>query len=248
MNDDTRLSTLLKQAAGEPPKVIGMTDVRRRARRQQATILATALGVGLPIVAAAIAVPLVLANRPATLIVPTSPSPTPSSAPNQQTTPTAQPAPTATPTPTPTPTPTQPSPTVAALSPCRLSALTPAVASTEGAAGTQRWVFTLTNPAATPCTVDGYPTLQFHSAGGWLSPTMAHGGYADINGAPQPRTVAPGKSATLTAYWSDVTTSAGSCQQFDQVRISLPGDPTTATLTGSGCVSPSQVEVGPVAA
>lgn len=244
MNDDTRLSTLLKQAAGEPPKVIGMTDVRRRARRQQATILATALGVGLPIVAAAIAVPLVLANRPATLIVPTSPSPTPSSAPNQQTTPTAQPAPTA----TPTPTPTQPSPTVAALSPCRLSALTPAVASTEGAAGTQRWVFTLTNPAATPCTVDGYPTLQFHSAGGWLSPTMAHGGYADINGAPQPRTVAPGKSATLTAYWSDVTTSAGSCQQFDQVRISLPGDPTTATLTGSGCVSPSQVEVGPVAA
>lgn len=246
MNDDTRLSTLLKQAAGEPPKVIGMTDVRRRARRQQATILATALGVGLPIVAAAIAVPLVLANRPATLIVPTSPSPTPSSAPNQQTTPTAQPAPTATPTPTPTP--TQPSPTVASLSPCRLSALTPAVASTEGAAGTQRWVFTLTNPAATPCTVDGYPTLQFHSAGGWLSPTMAHGGYADINGAPQPRTVAPGKSATLTAYWSDVTTSAGSCQQFDQVRISLPGDPTTATLTGSGCVSPSQVEVGPVAA
>jgi hypothetical protein len=244
MNDDTRLSTLLKQAAGEPPKVIGMTDVRRRARRQQATILATALGVGLPIVAAAIAVPLVLANRPATLIVPTSPSPTPSSAPNQQTTPTAQPAPTA----TPTPTPTQPSPTVAALSPCRLSALTPAVASTEGAAGTQRWVFTLTNPAATPCTVDGYPTLQFHSAGGWLSPTMAHGGNAHINGAPHPRTVAPGKSATRTAYWSDVTTSAGSCQQFDQVRISLPGDPTTATLTGSGCVSPSQVEVGPVAA
>lgn len=243
MNDDPRLSTLLKQAAGEPPKVIGMTEVRRRARRQQTTILAAALGVALPIVAAAIAVPLVLSSRPTTLIVPTSPSPspTPSSAPSRQTTPTAQPSPTATPA-------SQPTSTVAAVSACRLATLTPAVASTEGAAGTLRWVITLRNSSASPCTVDGYPTLQFHAASGWLSPTMVHGGYADINGAPQTRTVAPGKSATLTAYWSDATTSAGGCQQFDQIRISLPGDPTSATLSGTGCVSPTKVEVGPITA
>ena len=56
------------------------------------------------------------------------------------------------------------------------SHITAAAGQSQGAAGTITGVVTVTNAAATPCTVDGYPTMGLYSGSGApLTVTMVNG-------------------------------------------------------------------------
>ena len=58
--------------------------------------------------------------------------------------------------------------------------------------------------------------------------------------------VAPGHSLYFVSYWSDVTTNAGSCTQFDRVKVTLPDNYVSNVLSATGCLNPDSVDVGPV--
>jgi hypothetical protein len=120
------------------------------------------------------------------------------------------------------------------------------VASTEGAAGTISTLWRVTNTGDSACHTFGYPGMDFHARGGWLDVQVHRGGYADIEQAPSPIVVPPGGSLSFLSYWGDADTSAGSCRQFDQVKVTLPDNFVSATVGSSGCLTPSSVYVGPV--
>lgn len=71
-------------------------------------------------------------------------------------TPTPTPTPTATPTPTPTPTPTS---TTAAL--CTTDNSTAELGTSSGAAGSVQVPIIFTNTSSAPCTLEGFPTVEF---------------------------------------------------------------------------------------
>jgi len=121
-----------------------------------------------------------------------------------------------------------------------------AVASTEGAAGTIRTVWRVTNTAPTACRSFGYTGMDFHTSSGWLNVQVHRGGFADIDQSPTSIVVSPGKSLYFASYWSDVPTQAGPCQQFDRVKVTLPDERVPAEVASSGCLTPDSVRVGPV--
>jgi hypothetical protein len=121
------------------------------------------------------------------------------------------------------------------------------LASQEGAAGTVSTVWQLTNRTEVPCSSFGYPDIEVHTASGWLSVQVHHGGHPNIDEPPESIVVPPAASMYFVSYWSDVTTDQP-CEEFDGVRISLPDDPSTTEVVSTGCLDPASVDVGPVTA
>ena len=88
--------------------------------------------------------------------------------------------------------------------------------------------------------------MDFRASSGWLNVQVHRGGFPDINQPPASVVVAPGQSLYFVSYWSDVATDAGPCQQFDRVRVTLPGNKVSAEVASSGCLNRLPVDVGPV--
>ena len=122
------------------------------------------------------------------------------------------------------------------------------VASKEGAAGTISTLWKVTNTGSSPCRSSGYPGMEVRTTAGWLRIQVHRGGFPNIDLSPAPVLVRPGRSLYFVSYWNDVTTGAGPCLQFDRVAVRLPGTQAPAEVATSGCLSPSSVDVGPVAA
>jgi len=120
------------------------------------------------------------------------------------------------------------------------------VEGTEGAAGTIRYVWRAKNVSGKACRSFGYPGMEVHGTRGWLDLQVHRGGFPDINQAPQHILVAPGHSLYFVSYWSDVTTNARSCAQFDRVKVTLPDNYVSNVLSATGCLNPDSVDVGPV--
>lgn len=224
MNELERsLTALLGRAAGEPPHDVELGSVLARARRQR-LVLATQVG-ALALVLVVGVVSAVALQRPAspdsglTQVPAATGSPTPASAAS------ASPAP--------------------VVPPCRGASATAAVLSTQGAAGTLRWLVRVTSALA--CSTTGYPGFDAHAVGGWLGVQVRHGGFPDIDVAPRQVVVPAGGSLYAVVYFSDVTTAAGGCTAFDRAAVTLPGDRTPVSLAGSGCLAAGSVRVGPVA-
>jgi len=149
-----------------------------------------------------------------------------------------------------TPSPVTPTPSasgsVPAIAVCSDQTARVAVASQDGAAGTIRTVWQVTNTAQTECSSFGYPGMDFHTSSGWLNVQVHRGGFSDINHQPTSIVVAPGQSLYFASYWSDVTGNQGSCQPFDRVKVTLPDNQTSAEVASSGCLNPLSVDVGPI--
>jgi Protein of unknown function (DUF4232) len=120
------------------------------------------------------------------------------------------------------------------------------VASQQGAAGTISTVWRVKNTSNKPCRSFGYPGMDFHSSSGWQNVQVHRGGFQNINQLPAPVVLLPGHSLFFVSYWNDVDTSAGPCQEFDRVKVTLPDNFVPAKLTSSGCLNPRSVDVGPV--
>jgi hypothetical protein len=88
--------------------------------------------------------------------------------------------------------------------------------------------------------------MDFHTSSRWLNVQVHRGGFPNINQPPAPVVLAPGDSLYFVSYWNDVPTSAGSCQEFDRVKVTLPDNFVSAKLVSSGCLNPRSVDVGPV--
>jgi hypothetical protein len=215
---DQSVRDLLRQVDADPPYDIDVADVLTRARRQR-------LRLATQVMAAAAAV--VTASAVAVAVVERSPS---------GVTQLGQ-----TPTPAVTPTPSRSS----VVAPCRAARSSATLVSTQGAAGTIRWVVQVRNTSASPCTSTGYPALQVHGPSGWFGGRNLHGGYPDINVTPRRVVVPSGRSLFFIAYWSDVTTRTG-CTMFDRAGVTLPSDSRRLPLAGSGCLTSGTIRVGPV--
>jgi hypothetical protein len=131
---------------------------------------------------------------------------------------------------------------------CGAMSATVAVVSQEGAAGTISTLWRVTNEGSTFCRSDGFPSMAIHTQSGWTTLSLHHGGYPNISKQPHPVVVDPGQSMFFVSYWSDVTTNSGPCDQFDRVRVTLPGTSTPLELASAGCLIPDLVRVGPVSA
>jgi len=155
MNDfESRLADLLHTGAPEPRRVITASEIAglphearkpspRRAQRWGVPLLAAAA------VAVAVAVPVIFSGKDTNPIAPTSPT---DSVPH--------PPPTRTTTPTPS---TTSSPGGA----CATSQLSLSAGPTDGAAGSIYTTFYLTNTAASPCSIRGFPGVSLlDTAGG----------------------------------------------------------------------------------
>ena len=115
-----------------------------------------------------------------------------------------------------------------------------------GAAGTIRTLWQVKNTGPSSCRSNGYPKMDFHTSSGWLGVSVHHGGFGDISQRPKSVVVPAGKSLYFVTYWGDVVTQAGPCQQFDRVRVTLPGNQIPVEVAKTGCVNPDSVRGGPV--
>jgi hypothetical protein len=88
--------------------------------------------------------------------------------------------------------------------------------------------------------------MDFHASSGWLNVQVQRGGFADINHPPARVVLHSGQSLYFVSYWNDVTTSAGPCEEFDRVKVTLPDNFVSAKLAATGCLNPRSVHVGPV--
>lgn len=149
-----------------------------------------------------------------------------------------------TPTTNPSPSPSQTSSPAVAM--CSQQTTSASVKSQQGAAGTIRTVWKITNTSPAPCHSFGYPGMDFHASTGWLNVQVHRGGFPDIDGSPSTIIVQPGQSLIFVSYWSDVTTGAGPCRQFDRVKVTLPDNTVSAQVATTGCATPGSVDVGPV--
>lgn len=104
-----------------------------------------------------------------------------------------------------------------------------AAGQSQGAAGTITGVVTVTNTSATPCTVDGYPTVALYSGSGApLTVTMANGLSVSVSpqasAPPSSVTIAPSSTAQFAYQISDVPTGAQtSCPMSEQATTTMPG-------------------------
>lgn len=131
---------------------------------------------------------------------------------------------------------------------CRDRAAAVKAVSQQGAAGTIFTVWQVTNTSSEPCRSFGYPGMDFHTASGWLDAQVQRGGVQAMSAAPASVVLASGESLYFLSSWSDVDTAAGSCKDFDQVKVTLPDNFRPARLAASGCLNPENVHVGPVSA
>jgi hypothetical protein len=124
----------------------------------------------------------------------------------------------------------------------------------QGAAGTITGTVVLTNAGATPCTVNGYPTLALYSGSqAPLTVTIINGltvsVSAQANAGPATVTIAPGSTAQFAYQYSDVPTGAQtSCPESEDASATLPnggGSSPTFPLTMSPCNN-GTVYVSPV--
>lgn len=214
----SELRTLLERAARQVEEPDAFDQLRvRRSVRQRRRRMGTAV-LALVIAAGGIAGAAVALRQRGTSAVPgTSPKPTGS-----------------------------PSASASASAVCSNTGLRVSVKSTQGAAGTIRWVWQAQNISATACRSFGFPGMDVHGTGGWLNLRVHRGGFADINRAPKRILVAPGHLLYFVSYWSDVTTNAGPCTQFDQVKVTLPDNRDSNVISATGCLTPGSVDVGPV--
>ena len=150
-------------------------------------------------------------------------------------------APGVTPSPSPSASPTNLTPAV-----CSGRSALVTMGSQQGAAGTISTLWRVTNTAQVPCRSFGYPGMDFHTSSGWLHVRAHRGGFPNIDQPPAEIVVPPGQALFFVSYWSDASTSAGPCQQFDRARVTLPNDQIPAEVASSGCLNPSSVDVGPV--
>lgn len=158
---------------------------------------------------------------------------------------TSSPSPLPSPSPSPSP---RPTPIPGAVPLCTNVMMRISLRSQTGAAGTIRSVWQAKNASNRSCRSFGYPGMDFHSSGRWLNVRVHRGGgHTDINSAPRHILVAPGHSLYYVSYWSDVDDlKAGSCRQFDRVKVTLPDNFSSAQLAQTGCVTTDSVQVGPV--
>jgi hypothetical protein len=109
------------------------------------------------------------------------------------------------------------------------SHISAAAGQSQGAAGTITGVVTVTNTAATPCSVDGYPTMALYSGSGApLTVTMVNGLTVSVSpqsGAPPSSvTIAPSSSAQFAYQFSDVPVGAETgCPTSEQATTTMPG-------------------------
>jgi hypothetical protein len=109
------------------------------------------------------------------------------------------------------------------------SHITAAAGQSQGAAGTITGVVTVTNTAATPCTVDGYPTMGLYSGSGApLTVTMVNGLTVSVtpqaSAPPSSVTIAPSSTAQFAYQISDVPVGAEtSCPASEQATTTMPG-------------------------
>jgi hypothetical protein len=132
------------------------------------------------------------------------------------------------------------------VTPCSGRSAVVTVESQEGAAGTISTLWRVENTAQAPCRAFGYPSMDFHTANGWLNAKVHRGGFPNINRPPISIVVSPGEALFFVSYWTDVPTNAGPCQQFDRVRVTLPDNRIAVEVVSSGCLNPSSLDVGPV--
>ena len=151
-----------------------------------------------------------------------------------------------TPTTTPSTPSTSTSASASAIARCEGRTATVKVASQEGAAGTIRTLWRVTNTGQSSCRSFGYPGMDFRASSGWLNVQVHRGGFSDINQPPASVVVAPGHSLYFVSYWNDVATSAGPCKDFDRVKVTLPNNFDSVKLSSTGCLNPESVDVGPV--
>lgn len=104
-----------------------------------------------------------------------------------------------------------------------------AAGQSQGAAGTITGVVTVTNTGATPCTVDGYPTVALYSGSGApLTVTMVNGLSVSVtpqaSAPPSSVMIAPSSTAQFAYQISDVPTGAQtSCPMSEQATTTMPG-------------------------
>jgi len=108
------------------------------------------------------------------------------------------------------------------------SHISAAAGQSQGAAGTITGVVTVTNTAATPCTVDGYPTMGLYSGSGApLTVTMVNGLTVSVtpqaSAPPSSVTIAPSSTAQFAYQISDVPVGAQtSCPTSEQATTTIP--------------------------
>jgi hypothetical protein len=94
----------------------------------------------------------------------------------------------------------------------------------QGALGTIYGAWVFTNVSATPCSLDGYPTMQLYGRTGRpFTTTMKD----DLTPGPQAVTLASGASATFRSSYSDVP-SGSKCPISTVAQITAPN--VTASL------------------
>lgn len=159
---------------------------------------------------------------------------------------------TTTPPVTSAPSTTAPAPTTTVASgpqPCPTSALTAALGSPNGAAGTVYYNLTLTNQGTATCTLYGYPGVSFVTGN---NGTQVGAAARRTNGTAAKLTLTPGQSASSPLGIVEAGNFGPNCQitNVDGLRVYPPGQ--TAALfvphTGQGCANSADVvlEVGPL--
>jgi len=131
---------------------------------------------------------------------------------------------------------------------CASATSTIKVQSQEGAAGTIRTLWRVTNTSGASCRSFGYPGMDFRSSGVWQDVQVHRGGFRDTNEPPSRVVVRAGGSFYFASYWSDATDQSGACRDFDRVKITLPDNFHSKQVASSGCVNVDRVSVGPVVA
>ncbi len=134
--------------------------------------------------------------------------------------------------------------------PCPTSALTAALGSPNGAAGTVYYNLTLTNKGTATCTLYGYPGVSFVTG---ASGTQVGAAATRTPGTAAKLTLSPGQSAASPLGIVEAGNYGSRCQitPVDGLRVYPPGQ--TAALfvphTAQGCANSSAqvLEVGPLA-
>jgi hypothetical protein len=121
------------------------------------------------------------------------------------------------------------------------------------AAGTIVTRWRVTNTSQSACVSFGYPRVDVRAGPGWLHPRILRGHLQSANFAPRPRRVVvkPGASLYFVSEWGDADTASGSCNEFERVKVWLPGNRGPARLRMWGCISQDEynrISVGPVVA
>ena len=139
--------------------------------------------------------------------------------------------------------------TVPSIAPCASATSSIEAQSQEGAAGTIRTVWRVTNTSEASCRSFGYPGMDFRSSGVWQDVRVHRGGgYRDATQPPSRLVVPAGDSLYFVSYWNDVTDQSGPCKEFDRVKITLPDNFHSKQVASAGCVNTDRVSVGPVVA